>query len=101
MPGKARRFPRGAQLFLSVSTDPQGTGVVMKTESLKAGRAQGQPPIGADGGQLGCGGLSGQEISEVGLEKRELSGPENDGQWKLKVRWSRQWQQYRESLGKC
>lgn len=101
MPGKVRHFPRGAQLFLSVSIDPQGTGVVMKTESLNAGRAQGWPPIGDDGGQLGCRGFWGQEISEVGPEKGELSGPENEGQCKLKVRWSRQWQQYTESLGKC
>lgn len=37
----------------------------------------------------------------MGPEKGELSGRENDGQCKLKVRWSRQCQQYTESLVYC
>lgn len=37
----------------------------------------------------------------MGPAKGELSGRENDGQCKLKVRWSRQCQQYTESLVYC
>lgn len=62
---------------------------MMKKYPLNAGRAQSQPPVRAGGGQLGCGGFSGQEISELGLEKGELLGQENDGQWEMKLRWSR------------
>lgn len=83
-----------------MSIDPQGNTEKTKKYSLDAGKAQSQPPVRAGGGQLGCAGFSGQGIYEAGLGKGELSGRENDGQWKLKVRWSRQCQQHRESLGR-
>lgn len=79
MPGKVRHFPQGAQLFLSVPIGPQGTGVLMKTESLNAGRAQGRPPIGFDGDSWAVEGSEGRRYLKWALRKESCQDEKMTG----------------------